>query len=68
MSDDKSKWPEVVGCPYQEAVAKISKDRPDVNPHPVKDGMFITMDYRLDRAWVWYDPETALVTREPHVG
>lgn len=64
----KNEWPEANGWPIAEAMSRIRAERPDLSATPVPHDNFVTMDYKTDRVWVWYDPATQLVTQVPKVG
>ena len=50
------------------AVSAIKAERPELYVVKVTSGSMVTMDYRLDRVRVWYDPETGRVEGTPKVG
>jgi len=52
----------------EAAVSRIKAERPELNVVKVTSGSMVTMDYRLDRVRVWYDPDTGRVERAPKVG
>jgi len=50
-------WPQCVGLTVAECVDIITNDTQDISPVqivPVEDGMFVTMDYDLNRVRIWY--------------
>ncbi|MNR94801.1 Potato inhibitor I family protein [compost metagenome] len=53
---------ENVGKPVDDVVASLEKKLEDFRVVKVAMGSFVTMDHRLDRVRVWYNPETNLVT------
>ncbi len=54
----KKAWPELVGATYEHAVEVVQREAPDVTSTPrVKEGSFVTMDYRLDRVRIYVSAE-----------
>ncbi|PON31726.1 Proteinase inhibitor [Trema orientale] len=63
----KNSWPELVGVNGQEAARTIDKENKNVAARVVREGTFVTQDFRCDRVWVWVN-DYNIVTRVPHVG
>ncbi|KAI3441986.1 uncharacterized protein J3R85_001562 [Psidium guajava] len=64
----KESWPELVGMNGDVATGIILRENPAVSMAPmVKEGSFVTADFRCDRVWVWVDG-SKLVTQVPRVG
>ncbi|MFJ4190513.1 serine protease inhibitor [Kitasatospora sp. NPDC089509] len=74
MTDDEFElalqrsWPHLVGIDVDEAKAVIEAEAPDLHVGPVPLGHDVTCDVRVDRVWLWHDPDTRLVIRIPRVG
>lgn len=49
----KSSWPEQVGTNGDAAVTIIMNENPNVEAITVKEGSYVTEDYRCDRVRVW---------------
>ena len=64
----KAEWPELVGIPASDAEATIlAETNFGVEVIVVHEGSFVTMDYRMDRVWLWVDDGNR-VAREPTLG
>ncbi|OWM74131.1 hypothetical protein CDL15_Pgr008442 [Punica granatum] len=63
----KSSWPELIGLNGEAASAKIMMENPKVQASTVKEGSFVTSDFRCDRVRVWVD-NSDIVTRVPQIG
>jgi hypothetical protein len=70
LGDNNSKitWPLLVGKNVDYAMQIISEDRPDVLVVKLPEGSIVTLDFRLDRVRVFYDPVTIRVTSIPMIG
>ncbi|KAL4199980.1 hypothetical protein AMTRI_Chr03g54060 [Amborella trichopoda] len=66
-SDQKTRWPELVGTKKQFAVHTIEKENPNVHAQVVPPGFYIPPDIRCWRVLVWIN-EHDIVTRIPIVG
>ena len=64
----KERWVELRGEDVEEALKKIKDERPELTVVKVESGSMVTMDYRLDRVRVYFDPETNKVTSPPKLG
>ncbi|KAL6194843.1 hypothetical protein ACLB2K_035918 [Fragaria x ananassa] len=51
----KDFWPELLGAKAREARSKIESENDLVKVVIVKEGTFVTHDYRCDRVRVWVD-------------
>lgn len=51
-----------MGRNVDEVVAELKQDYPTRTIAKVPMGALVTMDHRLDRYRVWYNPETKKVT------
>jgi hypothetical protein len=67
QGDEKTVWPELVGQPKLEAKALLDRTT-SKQVFLVKLGDMMTMDYRLDRIRIMFDPATDLVAVPPRVG
>lgn len=65
--EGKDSWPELVGAKGTEAEATIESENHLVNAVIVKEGMFVTADFRCDRVRVWVN-KRGIVTRVPVIG
>ncbi|RXH70727.1 hypothetical protein DVH24_013473 [Malus domestica] len=65
--EGKDTWPELVGAKGKEAEATIESENRLVNAVIVKEGMFVTTDFRYDRVRVWVNKH-GIVTRVPAIG
>ncbi|KAK9931036.1 hypothetical protein M0R45_018332 [Rubus argutus] len=63
----KDSWPELVGAKGKAAEAKIESENEFVEAVIVKEGSFVTQDFRCDRVRVWVDKH-GTVTRVPTIG
>ncbi|PRQ36375.1 putative proteinase inhibitor I13, potato inhibitor I [Rosa chinensis] len=63
----KNSWPELVGAKGREAERKVESENDLVEAVIVKEGSFVTQDYRCDRVRIWVDRH-GTVTRVPTIG
>ncbi|PRQ36376.1 putative proteinase inhibitor I13, potato inhibitor I [Rosa chinensis] len=63
----KDSWPELVGAKVTEAEAKIESENDLVKVVIVKEGSYVTHDFRCNRVRVWVDKH-GTVTRVPTSG
>ncbi|MBV6695608.1 serine protease inhibitor [Kitasatospora aureofaciens] len=61
-------WPHLVGVDVDEARAVIEAEDPDLHVGPVPTDHDVTCDFWPDRVWLWFDPDTRLVSQTPRVG
>jgi len=66
--DKKSLWEDVHNMEVEAAINKIKAERPELNVVKVSKDSMVTMDFRLDRVRVWYDPDTGKVEGAPKIG
>jgi hypothetical protein len=57
-----------VGKNVDSAMQIISKDRPSLIVVKLPEESIVTLDFRLDRVRVFYDPVTLHVTSIPAIG
>ena len=60
-------WPKVVGLQSDDAVARVERDRPDVDVQMVKADAIVTAEHDETRVRVYVD-EAGVVVRAPRVG
>ncbi|BFG14054.1 hypothetical protein CerSpe_003280 [Prunus speciosa] len=65
--EGKDSWPELVGDKGKDAVATIESENHLVNAVIVKEGTFVTADFRCDRVRVWVN-KRGIVTKVPIIG
>ncbi|KAK6923325.1 Proteinase inhibitor I13, potato inhibitor I [Dillenia turbinata] len=46
-------WPELLGAKAEVAKEVIERENPNVTVRMVKEGSYVTHDYRCDRVWLW---------------
>ncbi|KAL3849796.1 hypothetical protein ACJIZ3_011678 [Penstemon smallii] len=63
----KSEWPELVGARGEVAERVIERQNRTVNAVIVKEGSFVTADFRCDRVRVWVNKH-GVVVRPPRTG
>ncbi|KAL3849733.1 hypothetical protein ACJIZ3_011615 [Penstemon smallii] len=63
----KDVWPELVGASGEVAERVIERQNPNVNAVIVKEGSFLTADFRCDRVRVWVNG-SGVVVRPPSIG
>ncbi|KAK9085889.1 hypothetical protein Sjap_026300 [Stephania japonica] len=63
----KSMWPELLGVCGEVAAETIRKENHKVRVAIIKEGMFVTMDYRCDRVRVWINKK-GIVKEVPRIG
>ncbi|KMT00378.1 hypothetical protein BVRB_9g216830 [Beta vulgaris subsp. vulgaris] len=63
----KEVWPELLGKKAQVAKRTIEKENHLVKGVIVKQGSFVTHDYRCDRVWIWTN-DAGIVVKVPHIG
>ena len=63
----KTSWPELVGVNGEVAAALIMRENPELRAVIVKEGMFVTMDFRTDRVRIWVD-KNGIVKYTPRIG
>lgn len=67
-----SEWPELVGLDVDVAQACLESatklNIPQLQFFQVQMGSMVTMDYRMDRVRIYYDPVSRLVAKTPRVG
>jgi len=66
--DKRNVWDDVHHMDVEAAINKIKAERPELNVVKVTTGSMVTMDFRVDRVRVWYDPETGKVEGAPKIG
>ncbi|CAF1253359.1 unnamed protein product [Adineta steineri] len=64
---EKQSWPELVGIPVDEAIARIKSHDSRLNIIKVKENSPTTRDLRPNRVRIFYD-ENGNVVSEPHTG
>lgn len=60
-------WCVQIGMPKEQAREVVLKDKPDAAVYFVRQGMAVTMDYRLDRVRIFLD-ENDRVVHAPTIG
>ncbi|KAL3849795.1 hypothetical protein ACJIZ3_011677 [Penstemon smallii] len=63
----KDVWPELVGARGEVAERVIERQNPNVNAIIVREGSFVTGDFRCDRVRVWVN-SLGIVSRIPRTG
>lgn len=51
------------GRPFSEVVAALEKKNPGSRIHAISEDHMVTMDHKMGRIRVRYNPETGLVTK-----
>lgn len=65
--EGKDSWPELVGDKGKDATATIESENHLLNAVIVKEGTFVTADFRCDRVRVWVN-KRGIVTKVPIIG
>ncbi|KAB2625542.1 glu S.griseus protease inhibitor-like [Pyrus ussuriensis x Pyrus communis] len=66
--EGKDSWPELVGAKGKDAKAIIESENRLVHVVIVKEGSFVTKDYRCDRVRVWVDKHDIVTKKIPQSG
>ncbi|KAJ0809620.1 putative proteinase inhibitor I13, potato inhibitor I [Helianthus annuus] len=67
ICEGKSSWPELVGARGDLAAATIERENPRVDAIVIREGSFVTADFRCDRVRVWVN-SNRVVVRPPVIG